>query len=83
MRYNLNPILYDYTVEVRNIFKGLDLINRMSDELWTDVHDIVQKTGIKAILVEKKYKTEKELSGEALKIAVKRIQVKRKGKKKE
>ena len=82
MRYNLNPILYDYTVEVRNIFKGLDLINRVYDELWTDVHDIVQKTGIKAILVEKKYKTEKELSGEALKIAVKRIQVKRKGKKK-
>ena len=81
MRYNLNPILYDYTVEVRNIFKGLDLINRVYDELWTDVHDIVQKTGIKAILVEKKYKTEKELSGEALKIAVKRIQVKRKGKK--
>ena len=82
MRYDLNPILYDYTVEVRNIFKGLDLINRVYDELWTDVHDIVQKTGIKAILVEKKYKTEKELSGEALKIAVKRIQVKRKGKKK-
>ena len=82
MRYGLNPILYDYTVEVRNIFKGLDLINRVYDELWTDVHDIVQKTGIKAILVEKKYKTEKELSGEALKIAVKRIQVKRKGKKK-
>ena len=67
---------------MRNIFKGLDLINRVYDELWTDVHDIVQKTGIKAILVEKKYKTEKELSGEALKIAVKRIQVKRKGKKK-
>ena len=52
---------------MRNIFKGLDLINRVYDELWTDVHDIVQKTGIKTILVEKKYKTEKELSGGGLK----------------
>ena len=55
--YDLNPILYDYTVEVRNIFKGLDLINRVYDELWTDVHDIVQETGIKTILMEKKCKT--------------------------
>ena len=57
--YDLNPILYDYTVEVRNIFKGLDLINRVYDELWTDVHDIVQETGIKTILMEKKFKTAK------------------------
>ena len=57
--YDLNPILYDYTVEVRNIFKGLDLINRVYDELWTDVHDIVQETGIKTILMEKKCKTAK------------------------
>ena len=57
--YDLNPILYDYTVEVRNIFKGLDLINRVYDELWTDVHDIVQERGIKTILMEKKCKTAK------------------------
>ena len=57
--YDLNPILYDYTVEVRNIFKGLDLINRVYDELWTDVQDIVQETGIKTILMEKKFKTAK------------------------
>ena len=57
--YDLNPILYDYTVEVRNIFKGLDLINRVYDELWTDVHDIVQERGIKTILMEKKFKTAK------------------------
>ena len=57
--YDLNPILYDYTVEVRNIFKGLDLINRVYDELWTDVHDIVQETGINTILMEKKFKTAK------------------------
>ena len=79
--YDLNPILYDYTVEVRNIFKGLDLINRVYDELWTDVHDIVQETGIKTILMEKKFKTAKQLSGEAVKIAVKGRQVKRKGEK--
>ena len=79
--YDLNPILYDYTVEVRNIFKGLDLINRVYDELWTDVHDIVQETGIKTILMEKKFKTAKQLSGEAIKIAVKGRQVKRKGEK--
>ena len=46
-RYDLNQILYDYTVEVRNRFKGLDLIDRVPDELWTEVHDIVQETGIK------------------------------------
>ena len=48
-RYDLNQIPYDYTVEVRNRFKGLDLIDRMPDELWTEVHDIVQETGIKTI----------------------------------
>ena len=46
-RYDLNQIPYDYTVEVRNRFKGLDLIDRVPDELWTEVHDIVQETGIK------------------------------------
>ena len=53
-RYDLNQIPYDYTVEVRNGFKGLDLIDRLHDELWTEVHDIVQKTGIKTIPIEKK-----------------------------
>ena len=52
-RYNLNQILYDYTVEVRNRFKGLDLIDRVPDELWTEVHDIVQETGIKTISMKK------------------------------
>jgi len=46
-QYDLNQIPYDYTVEVRNRFKGLDLIDRVPDELWTEVHDIVQETGIK------------------------------------
>ena len=55
-RYDLNQIPYDYTVEVRNRFKGLDLINRVPDELWTEVCDIVQKTGIKTIPMEKKCK---------------------------
>ena len=56
LRYYLNQILYDYTVEVRNRFKGLDLIERVLDELWTEVHDIVQETGIKTIPMEKKGK---------------------------
>ena len=55
-RYDLNQIPYDYTVEVRNRFKGLDLIDRVPDELWTEVHDIVQGTGIKTIPMEKKCK---------------------------
>ena len=55
-RFDLNQILYDYTVEVRNSFKGLDLIDRVHDELWTEVHDIVQQTGIKTIPMEKKCK---------------------------
>ena len=55
-RYDLNQIPYDYTVEVRNSFKGLDLIDRMPDELWNEVCDIVQGTGIKTIPMEKKCK---------------------------
>ena len=55
-RYDLNQILYDYTVEVRNRFKGLDLIDRVPDELWTEVHDIVQETGIKTITKKKMQK---------------------------
>ena len=58
-RYDLNQIPYDYIVEVRNRFKGLDLIDRVPDELWTEVHDIVQKTGIKTIPMEKKCKKPK------------------------
>ena len=55
-RYDLNPIPYDYTVEVRNRFKGLDLIDRVPDELWMEVHDIVQEAGLKIILKKKKYR---------------------------
>ena len=71
-RYDLNQIPYDYTVEVRNSIKGLDLIDRVPDELWNEVHDIVQETGIKTIPLEKKCKKAKWLSGEALQIAVKK-----------
>ena len=71
-RYDLNQIPYDYTVEVRNRFKGLDLLVRVPDELWMEVCDIVQETGIKTIPTEKKCKKAKGLSGEALQIAVKR-----------
>ena len=78
-RYNLNQI--PYTVEVRNRFKGLDLIDRVPDELWMGVHDIVQETGIKTIPMEKKCKKAKWLSGEALQIAVKRREAKSKGEK--
>ena len=70
-RYDLNQIPYDYTVEVRNRFKGLDLIDREPDELRTEVHDIVQETGIKTIPMEKKCKKAKWLSEEALQTAVK------------
>ena len=80
-RYELNQIPYDYTVKVRNRFKGLDLIDRVPDELWMEVHDIVQETGIKTIPMEKKCKKAKWLSGEALQTAVKRREVKRKGEK--
>ena len=68
-------------MEVRNRFKGLDLIDRVPDELWTDVHDIVQETGIKTIPKKKKCKKAKWLSGEALQIAVKRRKAKSKGEK--
>ena len=81
-RYDLNQIPYDYTVEVRNRFKGLDLIDRLPDELWTEVFDIVQEAGIKTILKKKKCKKAKWLSEEALKIAVKRREVKAKDKRK-
>ena len=66
-RYDLNQIPYDYTVEVRNRFKGLDLINRVPDELWTEVRDIVQETGIKTIPMDKKWKKAKWLSEEVYK----------------
>ena len=78
-RYDLNQIPSDYTVVVRNRFKGLDLIDRVPDELWTEVHDIVQETGIKTIPMEKKCRKPKWLLGEALKIALKRREVKSKG----
>ena len=77
-RYDLNQIPYDYTVEVRNRFKGLDLIDRVPDELWMEVPDIVQEKGIKTIPKKKKYKKAKWLSEEALKIAVKIREVKSK-----
>ena len=80
-RYDLNQIPYDFTVEVRNRFKGLDLIDRVPDELWNEVCDIVQGTGIKTIPMEKKWKEAKWLSEEALQIAMKRREVKSKGEK--
>ena len=80
-RYDLNQIPYDYTVKVRNRFKGLDLIDRVPEDLWTEVHDIVQETGIKTNPMEKKCKKAKWLSEEGLQIAVKRRQVKSKGEK--
>ena len=76
-RYDLNQI--PYTVEVRNRFKGLDLIARVPDELWTEVRDIVQETGIKTIPMKKKCKKAKWLFDEALQIAEKRREVKGKG----
>ena len=71
-RYDLNQIPYDSTVEVRNRFKGLELIDRVPGKLWMEVCDIVQETRIKTITMEKKCKRAKQLSGEALQIAVKR-----------
>ena len=79
--YDLNQIPYDYAVEVRNRFKGLDLIDRMPDELWTEVRDIVQETGIKTTPMEKKCKKAKWLSEEALQTAAKRREAKIKGEK--
>ena len=80
-RYDLNQILYDCTVKVRNRFKGLDLIDRVPDELWNKVRDIVQETGIKTIPMEKKCKKAKELSEEGLQIDGKRRDAKNKGEK--
>ena len=79
--FDLNQIPYNYTVEVRNRFNGLDLIDRAPDELWNEVCDIVKETGIKTIPMEKKWKKAKWLSGEALQIGVKRREVKNKGEK--
>ena len=81
LRYDLNQITYDYTVEVRNRFKGLERIDGVPDELWTEVHDIVQETGIKTIPKKEKCKKAKWLSEEVLQIAVKRRQAKSKGEK--
>ena len=78
-RYDLNQIPYDYTVEVRNRFKDLDLIDRVPDELWNVVHDIVQETGIKTIPKKTKCKKAKWLSEEALQITVERREAKSKG----
>ena len=80
-RYDLNQIPYDYTVEVRSRFKGLDLIECLMNYVWMEVHDIVQEIGIKTIPKKKKRKKAKQLSGETLQIAVKRREVKSKGKK--
>ena len=83
-RYDLNQIPYDYTVEVRNRFKRFDLINRVAEELWTEVPDIVQEGGIKIILnflKEKKCKKAKWLSEEALQMTVNRREGKSKGEK--
>ena len=82
-RYDLNQIPYDYTVEVKNRFKELDLIDRMPEELWMEVHDIVQEIGIKTIPKKKKCKKAKWLSEEALQIAEKRSEAKGKEKRKD
>ena len=85
-RYDLNQIPYDYTLfllEVRSRFKGLDLTDRVPDELWTEVRNIVQETGIKTIPTEKKCKKAKWLSEEALQMAVKRREAKSKGEEKQ
>ena len=79
-RYDLNQIPYDYTMELRNRFKGLDLIDRVPDELWTEVPDIVQERGIKTILKKNKCKKAKWLSEEGLKELRKEGKQRRKGK---
>ena len=80
-RYDLNQIPYDYTVEVKNRFKGLDLIDRVAEELWMEVSDIVQETGIKTIPKKKKCKKAKWLSEQVLQIVVKKSEKqRRKGK---
>ena len=80
-RYDLTQIPYDYTVGMRNRFKGLDLIDTVPDEIWNEVRDIVQETGNKTILMKKKCEKAKWLSWEALQIAVKRREAKSKGEK--
>ena len=80
-RYDLNQIPYDYIVEVTNRFKGLDLIDRVPEKLWTEVYNIIQKAVIKIIPKKKKYKKAKWLSEEALQIAEKRREAKGKGEK--
>ena len=80
-RYDLNQIRYDYMLEVGNRFKGLDLIDRVPDELWTEVHDTVLEAVIKTIPKKKKCKKSKWLSEEVLQIAVKRKEAKGKGEK--
>ena len=82
LRYDLNQILYDYTVKVTNRFKGVDLVDRIPEELWTEVCDIVQETEIKTIPKKKKCKKAKWLSEEALQIAEKRREAKTKEKRK-
>ena len=82
-RYDLSQIPYDYTVEIRSRFKGLDLTDRVPDVLWTEVCDIVQETGIKYIPKKKKCKKAKCLSEEALQIAVKEEKQKAKEKRKD
>ena len=82
-RYDLSQIPYDYTVEVRNRFKGLDLIDRMPDELWMEVCDTVQETGTKTIPKKKKCKKAKWLSEEDLQIAMKRREAKAKERRKD
>ena len=78
-RYDLNQMPYGYTIEVTNRFKRLDLIDRVPEELWMDVHDVVQEAVIKTIPMEKKCKKAKWLSEETLQIVVKRREVKGKG----
>ena len=80
-RYDLKRIPYNYTVEVTNRFRGLDLIDRVSDELWMEVHDIVQEPVIKTIPKKKKCKKAKWVSEKALQIAEKRREAKGKGRK--
>ena len=79
--YDLNQIIYDYTVEVTNRFKGLDLIDRVCEELWTEAHDTVQETVIKTISKKKKCRKAKWLSEQVLKIAEERRDAKGKGEK--
>ena len=80
--YDLDQFTYDYTEEVTNRFKALDLINRVPDELWTEVHDIIQEAGIKTIPKEKKWQKAKWLSEEASQIAINKEKQKAKGKRK-